>query len=374
MAKKQDILSTALASIKTIKSAGEDIYAGGNKTASVLVFVDKTVPKSFILAVREKLRPQTDHVVVHVRSYGDAEALSLALADLPAADLALIVAGESFRTGELITRAHTLASAVVVFTTNPAALPSQIRLSNEADQLPTVIPVPTVLVSAGKGVDKKVRLSEGDFETVFDELASTVAKKLEKSRIALAQAYPFMRRAVALALTQKASLENGLVSAIAFVPGADMPVLTLNQMRLVSQIASLYGLPVGVARFKEMGAIVAGSFGARALVRAVVSRVNVAGFAVRMGVAYSATLGIGHAALELYSRQQGGQIIALPAADDKQKASKGSLPPVPSEQNDSLSPTLSPASPSAASPSAASPTSPSAASPTVTPTQAPSEQ
>ncbi|MDR2714553.1 MAG: hypothetical protein LBB42_03365 [Coriobacteriales bacterium] len=365
MAKKQDMLSTALASIKTIKSAGEDIYAGGNKTASVLVFVDKTVPKSFILAVREKLRPQTDHVVVHVRSYGDAEALSLALADLPSADLALIVAGESFRTGELITRAHTLASAVVVFTTNPAALPSQIRLSNEADQLPTVIPVPTVLVSAGKGADKKVRLSEGDFESVFDELASTVAKKLEKSRIALAQAYPFMRRAVALALTQKASLENGLVSAIAFVPGADMPVLTLNQMRLVSQIASLYGLPVGVARFKEMGAIVAGSFGARALVRAVVSRVNVAGFAVRMGVAYSATLGIGHAALELYSRQQGGQIIALPAADDKQKASKGSLPPVPSEQNDSLSPTLSP------TPSS---TSPSAASPTVTPTQAPSEQ
>jgi uncharacterized protein (DUF697 family) len=46
-----------------------------------------------------------------------------------------------------------------------------------------------------------------------------------------------LRRAICEELIRKFSRQNAIVGVAVFVPGADLPVLTLNQVRLVLRIA-----------------------------------------------------------------------------------------------------------------------------------------
>ena len=58
-----------------------------------------------------------------------------------------------------------------------------------------------------------------------------------------------------------------LIAAAIFVPGADLPVLTLNQVRLVARIASAHGKTSTGARGVELLGVVGAGFGFRALAR-----------------------------------------------------------------------------------------------------------
>ncbi len=61
------------------------------------------------------------------------------------------------------------------------------------------------------------------------------------------------------------------------MPGADMPLITLNQARMVLQIAAVYGNDLSADRIREVAAVVAGGFGCRALARKLVSLAPVMG-------------------------------------------------------------------------------------------------
>ncbi len=52
-----------------------------------------------------------------------------------------------------------------------------------------------------------------------------------------------------------------------FVPGVDMPVLTLNQIRLVSRIAPRTGHELDRARLPELLGVVGAGFGFRTVAR-----------------------------------------------------------------------------------------------------------
>jgi len=90
-----------------------------------------------------------------------------------------------------------------------------------------------------------------------------------------------------------------------FVPGVDLPVLTLNQVRLVLRIAVAYGEPVDNQRALELAGIVGAGFGLRALARELLDLVPVAGWAVKGAVAYSGTRAIGEAAVRYFEARSG---------------------------------------------------------------------
>jgi len=268
--------------------------------------------------MQRALRPQKSVVSVVARRYGEN------LPQLPQDGYvcaAIILAGKSKLTGEVIKMARAYAGAVVTLATQEQELLAQLDPVNILEQIEDVIPVPLSMnppltpVSRAAGDEEGTeKASVGETDTdepplitaVLNELAGWLAEKLlEEDRLVVAQAYPYVRRAVALELSRKVAFENAMISAVFFLPGADMPLLTLNQMRLVIQIASLYELPLGTARLKEILVLVAGAFGCRALVRAVASRLSFMGLAARVGVSYAATLGIGMAALEFYDKFQG---------------------------------------------------------------------
>ena len=104
-------------------------------------------------------------------------------------------------------------------------------------------------------------------------------------------------------LVERFSRMNGTVGALVFIPGADMPVITLNQIRLVLRIAHAHGIGVGQERAPEVLAVLGAGFALRTLARQAVGLVPFAGWAVKAGVAYGGTRAIGEAAKRYYEEQ-----------------------------------------------------------------------
>jgi uncharacterized protein (DUF697 family) len=153
--------------------------------------------------------------------------------------------------------------------------------------IPYVLATDIVRVKPGAGFD-------------VPAIAKALARRLGEGGTALAARLPTLRRAVSRELIRSFSRTNGLVGAAVFVPGVDMPVLTMNQARLVLRIALAHGQQVDASRLPELLAIVAGGAGFRTVAREALGAIPVAGWAIKGAIAYSGTRAIGEAALQYF--------------------------------------------------------------------------
>jgi len=137
-----------------------------------------------------------------------------------------------------------------------------------------------------------------------EEIAAALAGRLGENGTSLAARLPVLRRPVCAALTASFARRNGLIAAAVFVPGVDLPVLTLNQVRLVLRIALAYGEELDNRRALELLGVVGAGFGFRAAARELLDLVPVAGWAVKGAVAYSGTRAIGEAAVRYFEARK----------------------------------------------------------------------
>jgi uncharacterized protein (DUF697 family) len=164
-----------------------------------------------------------------------------------------------------------------------------IAVTNE-ERVPYVLATDLVPVPAGQGFP-------------VDEIARAIARKLGEDGTALAARLPVLRRAVCDELIRSFSRQNAVISALVFIPGVDMPVLTLNQIRLVLRIALAYGQELDGQRSVEIAGVVGAGFGFRALARQLLDLVPVAGWVVKGGIAYTGTRAIGEAAVRYFEER-----------------------------------------------------------------------
>jgi uncharacterized protein (DUF697 family) len=164
--------------------------------------------------------------------------------------------------------------------------------------------VPAVCLAAGPDFDgyvphvlptDVVRARPGEGFPV-DELARALAARLGEAATPLAARLPVVREAVCDQLVESFARRNGIVGAAVFVPGADLPVLTLNQVRLVLRIAAAYGVEIDAERVPELVGVLGAGFGLRAVAREALDLVPVAGWVVKGAVAYAGTRALGEAA------------------------------------------------------------------------------
>jgi len=127
-------------------------------------------------------------------------------------------------------------------------------------------------------------------------LAENVVRVPPGSGFPLAARLPVLRDAVVDRLIVQFSRQNGIVGAAVFLPGADLPVLTLNQIRLLMRIADAYGFELDRKRIPEVLGVIGGGLGLRAVARSLLGLVPVAGWAVKAGIAYAGTRAFGEAA------------------------------------------------------------------------------
>jgi len=159
-------------------------------------------------------------------------------------------------------------------------------LARGRSYVPHVLAQDIVVVEPGKGFP-------------IDELADVLVRRAAGT-VPLAARLPALRPAVCEALVHNASIQNGVIGAAVFLPGVDLPVLTLNQLRLVLRVAAAHGLEVGPGRIPEALGIVGAALGFRTVARSFAGLVPGLGWAVKGGVAYTGTRALGEAAVRVY--------------------------------------------------------------------------
>jgi uncharacterized protein (DUF697 family) len=157
----------------------------------------------------------------------------------------------------------------------------------DAETVPYVLATDLVRVPPGQGFP-------------VDEIAAVLARRLGDAAIPLAARLPVLRGPVCDALVARFSKRNAVIAAAVFIPGVDLPILTLNELRLVTRIALAHGAELDGSRFPELLGVVGAGFGFRAIARELLDAIPVAGWAVKAGVAYGGTRAIGEAAVRYF--------------------------------------------------------------------------
>jgi uncharacterized protein (DUF697 family) len=142
-------------------------------------------------------------------------------------------------------------------------------------------------------------------EFPLERIVERIADRLGEKSYVLAARLPVIRNAVCEEIVRGFARTNGILGAAIFIPGADLPVLTLNQIRMVLRLAAAYGEEIDRERALELLAVVGAGLGFRALARQALTFVPGPGWAIKGGVAYAATLTLGQAALAYF--EGGGQ-------------------------------------------------------------------
>lgn len=131
-----------------------------------------------------------------------------------------------------------------------------------------------------------------------ERIAAAIAARLDEAGAPLAARLPVLREAVCDRIVASFARKNGIVGAAVFIPGADLPVLALNQVRMLLLLDQAYGLALETReRLPEIAATVGAGFGLRAAARELLDLVPVAGWALKGGVAYAGTRALGEAAV-----------------------------------------------------------------------------
>ncbi|HWG55163.1 MAG TPA: hypothetical protein VNT58_01440 [Gaiellaceae bacterium] len=196
-----------------------------------------------------------------------------------AAAVVRVLAGEATAEDEAELRAANRAGTPVV----------AVQTSGRGDgDVPYVLATSVVVVPPGAGFP-------------VDEILKALADRLGEHGTALAARLPALREPLAAALVESFARKNAVLAAAIFVPGADFPILTLNQLRLVLRIAAAYGVEVDASRVPELAATLGAAVGLRGVARRLLASVPVAGFALKAGVAYAGTRAVGEAAQRYFA-------------------------------------------------------------------------
>jgi uncharacterized protein (DUF697 family) len=200
-------------------------------------------------------------------------------------------------------------AAALVYVLVAQATADEVAVLREAERAR----IPSIAVIASSGGERTpdppyvlparvVRVSSGSGFTV-DEIARLLARALGDRGTTLAARLPVLRDPVVDDLIRRYARQNAILGASGGVTKATMPLLTLNQVRLLLRIADAYGYEIDRERIPEVLGVVAGGVGLRALARRTIGYVPVAGWAVRAGVAYGGTRAIGEAARRYFEKR-----------------------------------------------------------------------
>jgi uncharacterized protein (DUF697 family) len=225
---------------------------------------------------------------------GRAEPGAVRLGDPEGADVYVhILAGEA---GDddvaLLRQARRARVPVVAVARGPA---------RHAATIPYVLATDVVWVEAGEDVP-------------LEAVARAIAARLGEDGAPLAARVPVLRDAVCGELVASFSRKNGVLAAAIWIPGADLPVLALNELRLVLRIAQVYGVDSGRELLPELTATLGAAFGLRALARELLDLVPFAGWAVKGTFAYAGTRALGEAARRRFSLATPPRAAASPGA------------------------------------------------------------
>lgn len=249
-------------------------------------------------------------------------------------DLVIVIGGDSLLLGDVVHVAEECdVPAVVVIERGKTYFANDRRSAQAyADMTLSANTAPTLTGMAhtpgvGRGIDLENLVDlelDGESARPLEQLGTWIVQNVPSKRLSLARAFPFIRHPLAVELAKQTTIQNGAIGLVFFVPGADMPLIALNQAKMVLQIAAVYGKEMSKERLGEVLAVMAGGFGCRAVARQLVARAPMLGWAIKPAVAASGTMGMAIAAIEYY--EENGKLHGL--SDVAAKVAKKAAPVV----------------------------------------------
>lgn len=330
--------------IPALLRAATDIDAARNTPLAVSVYIDETAPGDVVGHVRSAFASAGARTRVTLGYLEEGAAPEPYGAD----DMAVIVAGSSPVIGAAAAHVRNAGIPVMVVATSPATVASVAQASGfpipEGDLVAPDMTVPTPFGDAAAAVARRMtagRAAGGSASApeaaetfahevpveeepvacepivLDDAAASTLDRRMGEwiisacrdKKLAFALAFPFVRRPLSLDAVRTTAVQNAGVGVVVFIPGADMPIMTLNQAKMLLQIAAAYGQPLSVERIKELAAVVGGAFLFRNIARSAAGVVPVLGWAVKGAVGFAGTEAMGRAAIEYF--EAGGDIVGV---------------------------------------------------------------
>lgn len=263
--------------VRDLMKSGTRFIEERSQPVRLAILVEVDAPDALIEAVREQFRPITAAASLQIVVTELGQTITLA----PATDAVIALAGTGnvgLRQALAEPRRQRLAVAVV-------ALGDDLRVGQLGDALAQ--PTGDLIVRS-------------EPHLAVARLGSWLADNMGSKRLALAHNFAFMRSAVAMDAVKTTAWQNGLLGAVTPIPGADMPIMTANQIKMLLQVAAAYGQPMGVERIRELAAVVAGGYLLRAVARQALLAFPVFGWAFKGGIGYSGTMAMGRAAVRYF--------------------------------------------------------------------------
>lgn len=156
-------------------------------------------------------------------------------------------------------------------------------LRDRTASIPYVLATDVVWIDAGE-----------DFP--LGEIASAIAARLGEDAAPLAARVPLLRGPVCDRLVESLARRNALLGAAVWVRGTDLPVLALNELRLVLRLAQANGRDGIRELVPELAATLGAGFGLRAVARQLLERFPELAWPLKIAIAYGGTHTIGEAA------------------------------------------------------------------------------
>lgn len=340
--------------IKAVVEEALDVEAKRQAPLSVSLYFDDTTPGELQAHVRQVYATSAPHAHVSI-IYLDGRPFVPYGGD----DMAVLVAGVDERVGRCAEELREAGVPTMVATTMPTIVEGLAEVTGHpipAGDL--VAPAKPEAQDGEEGAAAQGDLENGanpeatvapDEPILFDEAAAAsldermgqwIAAACKDKGLAFAAAFPFVRRPLALDKVEATTLQNAVVGFLPIIPGADMPVMTLNQSKMIMEIAAAYGLSMDTDRIKELVAVVVGAFACRKVSRSVAPDVPVLGWAVKALIGGAATYGLGRGAIQYYedgatfatlekaagkARDKAADAVAAYASDKAQEAVAGAV-------------------------------------------------
>lgn len=314
--------------IKAVIDEATNIDEARRTSLSVSVYLDDSAPGDVQAHVRQAFASASPHARVSLM-YLDGRPFAPFSGD----DMAVIVAGLNEQVGEYASQVRAAGVPVMVVTTLPslvadiaeaqgAPIPhGDLVAPKEPKADPASLPAPDAAGdgAAAAAANEPYALDAAAAASLNARMGGWVIAACNDKRLAFALAFPFVRKPLSLEAVNATALQNAGVGLLVIIPGADMPVMTLNQAKMLLQIAAAYGEELNMERVKELAALVGGAFACRAVARQLVAFVPALGWAVKAAIGYSGTVAMGRAAIEYYEdgATLGRLADAVAAARDK---------------------------------------------------------
>ena len=122
--------------------------------------------------------------------------------------------------------------------------------------------------------------------------------------VSLGASFLALRPCVLRRVISRVAAQNGVMATFGLAPGADIAILSANQIRMVLEIAAIHGETIDANRAKEVIATIAGGFILRTAARTLLGLIPVAGWIIKGGISAAGTYALGRAAVEYYSNPQ----------------------------------------------------------------------